>query len=170
MYNTLERMYNIAYTGIQYLGVACVFIWLSTYILYVPPETSVQYNQTLAFKVNRKVDMAYFTFDLDVDFTPCFNWNTKMIFIWVKAKFATEKVPYNTATIWDTMILSKEKAKLQLTDEKVEYLLMDFGRHLRGNEVELTVEWMVIPWSGATTVQRGNSTKFVLPSDYVEMH
>ena len=166
MYNTLERMYNIAYASVQYLGVAVVLLWLSTYILYQPPTTSVEYNQTVTFKMYRKVDMALFTFDLDADFTPCFNWNTKMIFVWVKAQFKTDKVPYNTATIWDTMITNKEKAHLQLTNERLEYLLMDFGRHLKGNEVELTVEWMVIPWAGTTTVQRGNSTKFILPEEY----
>ena len=46
MYNTLQRMYNMAYYAAQCLGVAVIFLYLSSLLLYVPPETSVKFNKS----------------------------------------------------------------------------------------------------------------------------
>ncbi|GAB1224707.1 hypothetical protein ENUP19_0216G0026 [Entamoeba nuttalli] len=166
MYHTLERMYNISYFAFQWLGVAVFLLYLTSLILYVPPITSVSHNTTNTVKAFKKGSYSDFTIDLDVDFTPSFNWNTKMIFVWVKASFTNNNIPYNTATVWDTMIKKKEKAHLHLTNERIEYPLVSSHNSLLGKEVELTVEWMVVPWAGATTVEHGNSTKFVLPTEF----
>ncbi|EDR23021.1 microsomal signal peptidase 23 kD subunit, putative [Entamoeba dispar SAW760] len=166
MYHTFERMYNIIYYAFQWLGIAVFFLYLTSLILYVPPITSVSHNTTSSIKAYRKSSFSDFTIDLDVDFTQSFNWNTKMIFVWVKASFIDEKIPHNTATVWDTMIRKKERAHLQLTNERIEYPLVSVHNNLLGKEVNLTVEWMVIPWSGATTVEHGNSTTFVLPTEF----
>ncbi|KAL7711876.1 microsomal signal peptidase 23 kD subunit [Entamoeba marina] len=165
MYNTLERMYNIAYYAAQCLGVAVVCLYFTSLVLYVPPTTDVAYNSHIEVNTYRKVDMDKFTFDVDVDFTPSFNWNTKMIFVWVTASFSTNKIPLNNATIWDTMIRNKKNAHLVLKNEPMEYPLVDFSKDLRGKDVTLTVEWMVIPWTGETKVERGSTTTFTIPNE-----
>lgn len=66
------------------------------------------------------------------------------------------------------MIRRKDSAHLKLRNEKIEYQLLDFSKNLKGREVELTVEWMVIPYTGATVVEHGNSTKFIVPEHYTK--
>ncbi|ELP93325.1 microsomal signal peptidase 23 kD subunit, putative [Entamoeba invadens IP1] len=168
MYHTAERMYNIAYYASQWLGIAAFCLYLTSLVLYVPPVTSVSNPKVTLFKSYRKIDGVQFDMDLDLDFTPSFNWNTKMIFVWVKASFETEKTPMNIATVWDTMIRKRENAHLVLKNEKIEYTLMDFGKELKGKTVNLTVEWMTVPWSGSTSIRKGNTTTFVLPEQYIK--
>ena len=67
------------------------------------------------------------------------------------------------------MIRYKNKAHLELKNERIEYPMIDFTKkNLKGNNVTLTVEWMVIPYTGTTTVERGATASFEVPKDYFD--
>ena len=59
-------------------------------------------------------------------------------------------------SIWDRVIESKDDAHIILPYVRNKYKLVDQGAHLRGLNVNLTLEWSVMPISGQlTTVGRG---------------
>ena len=78
----------------------------------------------------------------------------------------TDAQPYNKATVWDTELASRDDALLDLRGVVPEYLLRDQFMKLRNTTVTLTVEWMVIPWVGSTTLERGASVTFHTPDEY----
>ena len=53
-------------------------------------------------------ERANFTFMMDVDFDPVFNWNVRQVFIYVTAEYDTEdntqKSHHNAVTIWDRVV------------------------------------------------------------------
>jgi signal peptidase complex subunit 3 len=71
------------------------------------------------------------TFDLTADLTSLFHWNTKQLFVYVSAQYATAKNVVNQVVLWDSIIRRKEEANLHYTDTRIEYPLVDQGHSLR---------------------------------------
>jgi signal peptidase complex subunit 3 len=76
-------------------------------------------------------DLLSLTFDLKADLTSLFHWNTKQLFVYVSAQYATERNAVNQIVLWDDIIRRKEDAVLDYTDTRIEYLLIDQGHALR---------------------------------------
>lgn len=69
--------------------------------------------------------------------------------------------------LWDAVVASRPAAHLKLPDLKQEYPFLDQGNGLRGNKVNLTLAWHVMPRVGA--LREGSVTfpgAVVMPSDY----
>lgn len=100
-----------------------------------------------------KSHFAKVNFDLDVDFTPVFNWNTKQVFVTVVAEYeskthVSEKVicsiprslkslwllfmqDRNSIVLWDHIIESKQDANLTLRNIQNKYAFIDVSRKWR---------------------------------------
>lgn len=75
-----------------------------------------------------KVQHARGTMDVDIDFSPVFNWNSNLAFVWVTAEYKTgKKEDTTTVTIWDDIIKRDEPKRHRVTfkEELFEYPLID---------------------------------------------
>lgn len=88
-------------------------------------------------------------FDLETDLTPLFNWNTKQVFIYLTAEYpgATEGST-NTVTYWDKIIPSKDKAVLNLKNERSKYSVWDVESSFNNKEAIVKLQWNIQPWVG----------------------
>ncbi|KAI8141278.1 signal peptidase subunit-domain-containing protein [Fennellomyces sp. T-0311] len=95
-----------------------------------------------------KSHFARLTFDLDADFTPIFNWNTKQVFVTVVAEYETKTHDRNSIVLWDKIITSKEDANLQLKEVANKYALIDVSRKWSHQQANLSLHWDVTPYVG----------------------
>ncbi|GAM17313.1 hypothetical protein SAMD00019534_004880, partial [Acytostelium subglobosum LB1] len=118
--------------------------------------------------VNRNpVELAQVVVDLDTDLTPLFNWNTKMLFLYITAEYQTTENVVSQVVIWDRILNDKTKA---IINEKnlIKYILIDHSGELRSANITLTFNYNVIPISGPLTRHKQGSYSFNMPVDYVQ--
>ncbi|EPB88464.1 Signal peptidase complex subunit [Mucor circinelloides] len=115
---------------------------------------------------DRNSEFARLAFDIDADFTPLFNWNTKQVFVTVVAQYENEKFERNQVVLWDKIITSQDKKHLKLRNVRNKYAMIDVGQRWNFQNASLTLLWDVTPYVGV--LQAGQSNKkaspFVLPS------
>merc|ERR1712073_11785 len=114
-----------------------------------------------------KNDLGFITFDLQADLTPLFNWNVKVLFLYLSAEYSTPTTSYNTAVLWDKIIMRGEKTKLDLKSIKTKYYFRDESEALSGETVNLTLSWNVMPNMGHLTwVKAEERHTFTFPTEY----
>ena len=88
---------------------------------------------------------------MEIDFSPCFNWNTNLVFVWISARYSTGKKGLESkVTIYDNIMLrtNPENHKLNFDRKSFEYPLIDAFRSLAGKEVEFELNWEHMPVVG----------------------
>jgi signal peptidase complex subunit 3 len=97
-----------------------------------------------------QVNIAKFEFDLEADFAPTFaDWNTKQIVCYLVLLYESPKHTRNELIIWDKIIKRQSNQKVQLTDAKAKYNVVDVWDGMLGvREARLELRWNVIPWVG----------------------
>ncbi|KAI8353654.1 signal peptidase 22kDa subunit [Choanephora cucurbitarum] len=115
---------------------------------------------------NSKSEFARLLFDIDADFTPMFNWNTKQVFVTVVAEYENDYFGRNHVVIWDKIITGKDKAHLKLRHVRNKYALIDVSQRWNAEKVNLTLYWDVTPYVGLLQHGRQSSvpTEFKIPS------
>jgi len=113
-------------------------------------------------------DLGYFNFNLETDFTPLFDWNTKQLFVYLTAEYSTPSNKLNQVVLWDKIILRGENSVIDLKSASPKYFFWDDGHGLRGNKnVTLTLSWNVIPNAGRLPLVRGSGRQVVVfPDEY----
>jgi len=153
------------------LSIGCAL----TYILHYPPVDAKIGAQVAKLRFEHRpylgaADQAFILIDLQADLRVLWNWNVKQIFAWVTAEH-TNNAKYHQEVLWDRIITKKEHAKLNLTNERLEYPLTDKERHLRGLPVNLTLRWDIMPTVGILKQGGGLGHNFVqltLPDKYIK--
>lgn len=105
--------------------------------LYYHPYTKVQHSVGLM--------------DIDLDFSPCFNWNSNLVFAWVSATYKTGKENLTTSvTVYDKIMLRPEIKSHQIifNRKSFEYPLIDAYTTLQGKEVTFELHWEHMPVVG----------------------
>jgi signal peptidase complex subunit 3 len=88
-------------------------------------------------------------FDLETDLTPLFNWNTKQVFVYLTAEYPGQtENSTNKVTYWDKIIQSKDKAKLNIKNERSKYSAWDVEPTFNNKEATVKLEWNIQPWVG----------------------
>ena len=92
MYSLSTRANAVFFYGMVCMGLLCCFNILTTITIYKEPIVK-------EFKVNKftslynhpwtKVQHSMAEFNLEVDYSPCYNWNTNLIFSWISATYKT---------------------------------------------------------------------------------
>ncbi|KAF7724291.1 Signal peptidase complex subunit [Apophysomyces ossiformis] len=102
-----------------------------------------------------KGEFGRLSFDLDADFTPLFNWNTKQVFVTVNR---------NAIVLWDKIITDKAHANLTLRNVPNKYALIDVNRKWSHQQANLSLHWDVTPYVGLLQGGRSetSSANFVL--------
>lgn len=111
-------------------------------------------------------DEVVLSLNIKADLRSVFTWNTKQLFVFICAEYSTPKNSFNQVSLWDTIIVRKEDAVIDLTDEHIEYGLIDQGNHLKGRPFNLTMFWSKMPIAGGLETQKKVFTGFTLPSEY----
>jgi len=92
-------------------------------------------------------DSAYMIFNVDIDLTDVFNWNVKYLFVWIKADYITSDRRVNQIVLWDGIIENRTVSKFPVS-LPCDYLLFDHRSSLKGIQVNITVEWNIMPIIG----------------------
>ncbi|PVI00452.1 signal peptidase 22 kDa subunit [Periconia macrospinosa] len=112
MHSVLVRIQNVFgfFTTVAF-SVAAV-IALSTFIHPQSPSSSISLSNVQVVKGRphyysyKKEEYAHIKFDLDADLSSLFNWNTKQVFLYLKAIYPSSKrgEPDSEAIIWDAIL------------------------------------------------------------------
>ncbi|GMM49434.1 signal peptidase complex subunit [Starmerella bacillaris] len=150
--------------GVSYIGAA-----------FDNVEPTMRWFDTRMFGAidgNRK-ENARFAFDMDVDLTGLFNWNTKQVYAYVTIDYDTMStssglINQNSLVIWDTIIESPDRANLTMKNARSKYSVYDiqsaFGSLNR--EVSISLRWNIQPRLGFLSygvTRSKNQMKVVLP-------
>ncbi|BFZ24598.1 hypothetical protein BsWGS_27636 [Bradybaena similaris] len=106
--------------------------------------------------------------ELCAHLAPIFNWNVKMLFLYLTAEYKTNDHALNQVVIWDKIIERGNESVLDFRNTNTKYYFWDYGNGLRGHEnVTLTLSWNVIPNAGTLPKVAGaGSEKIVFPDQY----
>jgi len=113
-------------------------------------------------------DEAQFDFELHADFRSLWNWNTKMLFVYITAEYISEANVFNQVVVWDDRVRSREEALLNLNEKMTEYGLNDKGNFLRGVTANFTLNVCEMPITGLLLWSSPISFSVPLPKDYTK--
>ncbi|KAF2646582.1 signal peptidase 22 kDa subunit [Massarina eburnea CBS 473.64] len=112
MHSVLVRVQNVFgfFTTVAF-SVAAV-IALSTFIHPQTPSATVALSNVQVVRGRphyysyKKEEYAHVKFDMDADLSTLFNWNTKQVFLYLKAVYPSTKAgePSSEAIIWDAIL------------------------------------------------------------------
>lgn len=114
-------------------------------------------------KENNKI-----SFDLELDLTPLFNWNTKQVFIYLTASYNSTDGGELKVTYWDKILRTKDDAKLKLKNAKSKYSVWDVQDSFDGTPAVVKLEWNIQPWIGPLIYGETTTTatfEFAQPKD-----
>mmetsp|Transcript_2949 Transcript_2949/g.8993 ORF Transcript_2949/g.8993 Transcript_2949/m.8993 type:complete len:150 (+) Transcript_2949:349-798(+) len=95
----------------------------------------------------RGSDRAILTVDMDVDFTPLWNWNVKQIFVFVVAEYRGSVHRRNGVVIFDHIIESEKDSIIKGRD-LIKYPLVDEVESLKDVSIQLKLGYDVHPLFG----------------------
>ena len=104
MYSLSGRLNTIAFNTLIALAILSSGNFLTAYLnRESPKEISFGVVDFHTFVNDRYIneDALSFTFNLDVDLGPVFNWNTNIIFLYLSCEYTSSKSDVNMMTIWD---------------------------------------------------------------------
>ncbi|XP_067852198.1 signal peptidase complex subunit 3-like [Heptranchias perlo] len=117
-----------------------------------------------------KSDLGSISFSVYVDLGPIFNWNVKLLFLYLAAEYATENNALNQVVLWDKILKRGENPRLDFHDISPKYLFLDDGNGLKGNKnVTLSLSWNIVPNAGILYLMPASGqTVIPLPEKYEE--
>lgn len=175
MHNVGQRFNFVATYSLTLAALLAILCASTEYFHRSSPKinvNSVRIERLLKHDVG--VEEAILSFDLDADMRSCFSWNTKQLFMYIEAEFYSQNAvdsrasQYNSVVIWDKLITKKESSKLRLKKVRNEYRLYDRdGMSLKGNSMNITVSWNVMPKVGKLYHDKMTFPNWKLPNEYV---
>jgi hypothetical protein len=125
---------------------------LSTIFLKTPPTITkfeVAKVTSLYNHPYTRVQHAVALLNMNMDFTPCFNWNSNLVFAWISATYKT-KNSETKVTVWDNIMLRRkpDSHKVVFDQKMFEYPIVDIFKTLAGKEVQLELNWEHMPVIG----------------------
>ena len=110
---------------------------------------SLKYNRRSGSPDGKAKENLKLKFDLDADFSPLLNWNTKQIFVYLSAEYPGKRPDIvNSVTFWDKIITSKEASHVKLKNARGSYSVYDVGKEFPTNNATLKLSWNVQPHVG----------------------
>lgn len=140
------------------LGAGAGFMAVSSLAMsYVAPfEPTASYQAVVAPQMyrakagftGRAVDRTLIRVEGTADFTPCFTWNTKQVFVYFVVEYNSEKYSRSEITIYDAIVTRKEDAKLTFTNA-IEYPTDHIEQSgMAGRPAVLKLKYHLMSYSG----------------------
>jgi len=113
-------------------------------------------------------DLGTMRFDLKADFAPAFNWNVRVLFIYLLAEYTSERNVKNQIVLWDSIMRREDRQNINLRNEGLKYYFRDDGHGLIGNDnVTLTLHWNIAPNAGLLSLWPGKTShRLQFPNTY----
>lgn len=161
LYTRIQTLLNKAVTSasiiaaiiaaIAYTQLVLNNVWQNelTSVKNIVPSAAMR-KSFYAGSVNRNPkENSAIKFDLNADLSPLFNWNTKLVFVYLTAEYPGKSPgSSNKVTYWDKIITSKDKAKILLKNYRSKYSVWDVEKSFRERDAVLKLEWNIQPWVG----------------------
>ncbi|KAK9838358.1 hypothetical protein WJX81_007033 [Elliptochloris bilobata] len=167
MHNLLYRSNALFTVSTTVLGVMCLLTALTdlTHRPNVRLDASVRSVDGLQRDYGD--DRAWLSIKLDLDLRDLFTWNTKQVFVYALAEWATPRNHVNQAMVWSRIVQQPRGARVkEVVRIEYPYALTDQGVNLRGREYNLTVAWETTPVVGALHKGGRQLGGLRLPDDY----
>ncbi|CCJ28202.1 unnamed protein product [Pneumocystis jirovecii] len=98
---------------------------------------------------NVRQEYAFVEFELETDLRPLFHWNTKQVFVYVVASYASSiKYPYNEVMVWNRIVKDKKKAVIRVKEQKNMFAFNDIEGSFANKNVTLSMYYNVMPQVG----------------------
>mmetsp|Transcript_8334 Transcript_8334/g.16471 ORF Transcript_8334/g.16471 Transcript_8334/m.16471 type:complete len:177 (-) Transcript_8334:4506-5036(-) len=172
MHNVTSRLNSSFFFGVTLLGILAGLNAFTAFIIEQPSTSSLGSIKLQKFFPSKRFgwDEADLTFDLEADLNKVFNWNVKLLFVWIEADYETSDRGRNQVIVWDKIIwrdqFDSDNGKLSLKGEKAKYNLKTKDFDLRSTEVVFRLRWEVTPVVGLIYRLEGGRTKLTFPGSY----
>jgi len=166
MHSFMFRANAVLTFGVTVLALLCCLASVSDNLHHAEPSVDLQILRVESFqRLPNGNDEVKLVLNITADLQSLFTWNTKQLFVFVAAEYATPKNVLNQISLWDTIVERKENATIaQLTRNK--YSFVDQGSNLRGLDFNLTMYWNVMPLTGAMYTGKTIVPGLRLPQQY----
>eukprot|EP00271_Cylindrocystis_brebissonii_P015615 TRINITY_DN38568_c0_g1_i1.p1 TRINITY_DN38568_c0_g1~~TRINITY_DN38568_c0_g1_i1.p1 ORF type:complete len:202 (+),score=18.45 TRINITY_DN38568_c0_g1_i1:420-1025(+) len=174
MHSVLLRANGLLTFGITMLAALSVLASLTDVIHQTSPQAQVKVAGISRFgkwpeAPYRGDDQISLVLEFKADLTSLFSWNTKQVYVFICAEYATPRNSYNQVVLWDRIIEEKENAVINTSAMRTKYFFIDQGNHLRGRSINLTLYWNVMPIAGGLYTGKQVFSGIELPSEYGEV-
>lgn len=173
MYNISQRANAVFafFTTVMFTMLSVIALTSPLLLYHAMPTTEISASNVIV-KLGRMgydyhapvSELGFVNFNLEADLRPLFNWNTKLLFVYVVAEYETALHETNQIVLWDYIITSKEDAFLQLNSQSAEYLAYDLSNRLQGIQARLSLHWNMVPWVGVLMNDRDGHGSFTFPA------
>ena len=128
-----------------------VFNVITTIFIKTQPKVNKFNFNSLSLYENKYTGVQHSSGEMDlyIDYEPCFDWNTNLIFSWISATYITNG-KNTTVTIWDR-IMRRDKPETHIIKEDnvhLRYPFIDKFSTLSEKEVYLELHWEHMPVFG----------------------
>jgi signal peptidase complex subunit 3 len=154
MYSISTRLNSVFFYFVICIIILCAFNILTT-IFHNQKPTVAKFEVTRFTSLYNhpytKVQHSTGLVDIDIDFAPCFNWNSNLVFAWITATYKTgPKERETTVTVYDNIMLrtNTKSHMVSLKRRSFEYPLVDVYKTLEGKEVVFELHWEHMPVVG----------------------
>ncbi|KAG4306197.1 hypothetical protein PORY_000185 [Pneumocystis oryctolagi] len=173
MFSTVQRLNTLSNLWINALLVLCLWIAVSTYfdkkeapssvkLIAAERKTTRIYNSFY----NIRQEYAFIRFELETgsffrgkNISPLFHWNTKQVFVYVVASYASsEKYPYNEIMLWNRIISDKKDAIIRLRNQPNIFAFNDIEGSFANKNLTLSMYYNIMPQVGLLAWGNGQSS------------
>ena len=109
------------------------------------------YSTTLYNNSFTKVQHSSGEIDLDINYEPCFDWNTNLIFSWISVTYITKpEIENTTISIWDRIMKREDNYSYTIKQNKVKfkYPIIDNYFNLSDKNIFIKLHWEHMPVFG----------------------
>uniref|UniRef100_UPI00398E8787 signal peptidase complex subunit 3-like n=1 Tax=Pristiophorus japonicus TaxID=55135 RepID=UPI00398E8787 len=173
MHSLMSRLNSLFAFTLMVMAALTFLVFLSTAFPQprVPVSISVSGVSLKKYEdFTGNYDLGSINFSVNVDLGPIFNWNVKLLFLYLAAEYATENNVLNQVILWDKILKRGEYPRLDYHDMSPKYLFLDDANGLKGNKnVSLSFSWNIIPNAGILyLIPASGQTVIPLPEQYEE--
>lgn len=168
MHNVTARLNSAFFFGVWLLAaLAALNIASSFFIEQKFDVKTVSVTNLKLYKNTRyNWDEADMEFTLNADLTDIFNWNVKLIYLYLELDYYNPE--RNQVIVWDKIIWRDQlkQIKVELTKNKGKYLIKTKSYDLLGRNATATLKWEVIPITGFVYKMQSES----VPMQFLEKY
>ena len=150
MHNVTARLNSSFFYGVTLVGILAALNLASSFFIEQP------FSANLTSMVNTKLysnsrynwDEAEIEFTMAADLTDVYNWNIKLIFLYIEIDYFSPA--RNQVIIWDKIIWRDQASKviLDIKKNKGKYMIKTKAHDLIGRNATATLKWEVVPITG----------------------
>lgn len=150
MHNVTSRLNSPFFYGVTLVAVLAGINIFTSFFIEQPFSAQVTsiVNTKLYNNSRHHWDEAEIEFSLNANLTGVYNWNIKLIFVYLELDY--ESPTRNQLVVWDKIIWRDQysEVNLNLKKTKAKYLIKTKAHDLLGRKARAVLKWEVIPITG----------------------